>query len=195
MSREVIVVDVESTGLGSDADILEVAAVSLSTGVELSFVPCVSMETFAKADPKALEVNRYFERGVRSRMLDAEETGRGYHMLREWLEGNVLAGSNPAFDAELLSRASYAKTYSYASADDTVVYPPFGRPWHHRLLDLSAYAAGVLGIPVEELPGLHKVCELLGVVNEEAHSALGDARATAECFRILQALAKQNRAR
>ncbi|QGJ93793.1 DnaQ-like DNA polymerase III subunit [Mycobacterium phage Hannaconda] len=195
MSREIIVVDVESTGLGDGAAILEVAAVNLATGEEFSFAPYVMSDDLANADPKALQVNRYYERGVWARALDNERAALRYHELRQWLDGNVLAGSNPAFDARLLSRAQYITPSEYIPFGMKPIARSFGQPWHHRLLDLSAYAAGVLGIPFEELPGLHKVCELLGVVNEEAHSALGDARATAECFRILRVLAKQNRAR
>jgi DNA polymerase-3 subunit epsilon len=170
MARKIVVVDVESSSLKPDATILEVAAVELDSDQELRFVPFVPMSTIANADPDALRVNRYFERGVRAFMLeDVAATKNAYDWLKEMLDGNVLAGSNPTFDAGLLQRALGAT------------------PWNHRLLDLSAYAAGVLGLPLGELPGLAKVCELLGVENEDPHSALGDARATAECFRRLRA--------
>jgi len=36
-----------------------------------------------------------------------------------------------------------------------------------------------------ELEGLAHICDRLGVKNDEQHTALADARATAECFRIL----------
>ncbi|MBO0676859.1 3'-5' exonuclease [Mycolicibacterium sp. S2-37] len=168
MSRDIIVVDIETTGLHRAAVPLDVAAINLTTGAEFSFVPYVSREHLAEAEPTALKVNRYYERGVFERMLDPAASGSAYWTLKEWLKGNTLAGSNPTFDDARLPRWVAEER-------------------HHRLLDLSAYAAGVLGTPPNELEGLHTVCERLGVVNEDPHSALGDARATAECFRRLAA--------
>ncbi|MBB3752484.1 DNA polymerase-3 subunit epsilon [Mycolicibacterium sp. BK634] len=180
MSRQTIVVDVETTGLEDHHVILEVAAVNIDTGEEMCFVPYVPMEDFAKASPEALAVNRYFERGIRQYMADEEETRLGYYKLRTWLEGNTLAGSNPSFDAGKLAKVKYTDPNGFSFEDGRT----FGTPWHHRFRDLSAYAEGTLGL--DELPGLHKVCELLGVENTAEHSALGDARATVECFRLLK---------
>lgn len=177
MTRQVIVVDCESSGLKPDAAILEVAAVNIETGAELRFVPFVTPTQLSAAEPEALAVNRYYERRVFADVLDTAATKNAYQWLTEMLQDNVLAGSNPKFDANLLEKALGAS------------------PWHHRTPDLASYAAGVLGLPLEDLPGMAKVCELLGVVNEEPHSALGDARATAECFRKLRDFAEQNRAR
>lgn len=168
MTRQTVVVDIETSGLAANATILEVAAVNLDTGAELHFVPFTPMSVLAGAEPEALAINRYFERRLFSEQLDAEATKNAYQWLKEMLDGNVFAGSNPTFDAGHLAK------------------PLGATPWNHRMLDLSAYAAGVLGLSFE-LPGLNKVCELLGVVNEDPHSALGDARATAECFRKLRA--------
>lgn len=177
MTRQIIVCDVESTGLGPNVSILEVAAINLETEAELRFVPFTPMSALSSAEPEALAINRFFERRLFSEMMDAETTKNVYNWLKDMLDGNVLAGSNPKFDAGLLEKVLGAS------------------PWHHRTPDLATYAAGVLGLPLDDLPGMAKVCELLGVVNEEPHSALGDARATAECFRKLQVFAERNRAR
>ena len=176
MAREIVVVDCESTGLHDEAVIVELAAINLRTGEELLIVPEVSQEALGKAQPEAIRLNRYYERGL------FKETTPSFleYDLRDWLRGNTLAGSNPAFDANLLAHHDVSGVYGRAD--------PLGPVWHHRLLDLSAYAAGVLGLPPTELPGLHKVCELVGVENEGEHTALGDARATAECFRRLMAI-------
>ena len=61
--------------------------------------------------------------------------------------------------------------------------------WHHRLLDVEAYAAGALGLPGPV--GLRDTAALPGVkVDEEAlHTALGDAdlaRAVYEAARRLR---------
>ena len=131
-------------------------------------VPYVTQAQLTSAEPEALAINRYYERRVFSDMLEnAEANKNAFTWLANMLDGNVFAGANPAFDAPRIAKLIGVT------------------PYHHRLADVSAYAAGVLGIPPTELPGLNKVCELLGVVNDDPHSALGDARATAECFRRL----------
>lgn len=164
MPRQIVVVDIETTGLHANAKILEVAAVNVGTGEELYFAPHVDGDAFKWAEGRAMQINRYFERGVWDHVLTQDATHDRYIKLAEMLVDNTFAGSNPTFDSSRL---------------------PIGNGWHHRLLDLSAYAAGVLGLHPGELPGAHTVCELLGVENEEEHSALGDARAAAECFRRL----------
>jgi DNA polymerase-3 subunit epsilon len=166
VSRQLIIVDTETTGLQPNAAVLEVAAVNVVTGAELHFVPYITPETLHDADPKALQINRYYERGVFEQTFNQMDTNSAWFKLRRMLDGNTFGGSNPTFDANHVKLET-------------------GEVWHHRLADLSPYAAGVLGIPVTELPGLNVVCDALGVVNQEAHSALGDARATAECFRKL----------
>ncbi|MCG7607128.1 3'-5' exonuclease [Mycobacterium sp. CnD-18-1] len=172
MTRQLIILDVETTGLGPNAVPLEIAAVNVATMEEFRAVPHVTQPALAQAEPEALSINRYYERGVFKDALETVEANKNiYDWLKTMLSGNTLGGSNPTFDAQILSKG--------ITSDG-----PLGTPWHHRLWDISAYAAGVLGL--DELPGLAKVCELLGVENDEPHSALGDARATAECFRKLR---------
>lgn len=174
MSRDLIVVDVETTGLRHSAHkILEVAAINTTTDEVIAFCPRVEPLDLGMAEGGALQVNRYYERGAWKHMLTGEASGVQYAKLAEMLSGNTLAGCNPKFDAEFLTEAHHTLRES---------------PWHHRLADISAYAAGALGIPANELLGLADICERLGVDPGESHSALGDAKATAECFRKLQAL-------
>lgn len=164
--RDIIIVDIETTGLNPTDTILEVAAINLATGREFYLAPWLERGALGNASFKALQINRYFERGVWEEQRSATDTIRWYAELRAMLNENTFAGSNPTFDSAFLKR-------------------PVGEVWHHRLLDLSAYAAGVLGTPPNELQGLRDVCEALDVVNEDPHSAMGDVRATAECFRRL----------
>lgn len=170
--RQLVVVDLETTGLDTETcHILEIAAVNVTTGQEFYLAPFVPQSVFAEPESAmALSINRYFERRV---FEVADRTNRDAqtrtYELREMLRGNTFAGSNPTFDYTLLRR------------DYREIEP------HYRLADLAPFAAGVLGLPPTELPGLAKVCELLGVENDDPHSAMGDVRATAECFRVLMA--------
>lgn len=173
--RSLIVVDIETTGLFFTSKILAVAAVNVNTGEEMCFAPHVHRQDLADADPDALRINRYYERAVYREMLCPIDTGIKYMNLQSMLRGHTFGGSNPTFDAERISRVTWNVAESLKVGD----------VWHHRLADLAAYAAGALGLPPTELPGLATVCKLLNVDNESEHSALGDARATAECFKKL----------
>jgi DNA polymerase-3 subunit epsilon len=166
LKRQLVVVDLETTGLHSTAWPLEVAAINVDTGEELQFVPYVTDTALGNADRKALQINRYYERGVWEEMLDEDATKEKWDLLRKMLDGNTLGGSNPRFDAGIMSRF-------------------IGEPWHHRLADLSAYAAGRFGLNPNQLPGLADVCARLDITNHEEHSAYYDAIATAECFKAL----------
>ena len=170
--REIIVVDVETTGLEvSRHTTVEVAWWHLGTGQRGRFVPPHRVsEVLSNADVSALRVNRYIDRLADA---DQDHDGSGARELADALHCNTLAGSNPAFDARFLT----SMFFDYEDCELA------GLPtWHHRLLDLSAYAAGVLGLPPTELPGLSTVCELLEVTNAAPHTADGDVTATGNCF-------------
>lgn len=174
MTRQLIIVDLETTGLDSTTyKILEVAAINTATDEIIHFAPHIEALDLGMADPIALQVNRYYERGAWKNRLPANATGDQYFKLAEMLKGNTFGGCNPRFDADFLTQTSHHLN---------------PEPWHYRLADLSAYAAGALGIPADDLIGLSDICERLGVENDDPHSALGDARATAECFRKLSSL-------
>lgn len=175
-ARQLVVVDVETTSLDVEtAAVVEIAAINTATGEELHFVPWHTKGDINAADPEALEINGYHQRGLRQQMLDLGQTLEAVELLGEMLDGNTLGGANPRFDARVLEQL-LARCR---------VLPG----WHHRLADISAYTAGMLLLPPNELPGLAKCCDLLGVINEQEHSALADARATAACFEAAKAVA------
>lgn len=184
MSRQLIVVDCETTGLIPGTHLpLEVAAINVDTGEELHFVPKVPKGTFDNASDEALALNRYYERCLfKQRPALWGATDGDYCRLWEMLQGNTFAGSNPAFDAAMVT-AGFTAT---RGAVQQLYNRPFSRePWHHRLADLAAYAGPALLLAPNELVGLAQICERLGVRIDGEHTALGDARATAECFRKL----------
>lgn len=170
MIRHMIVVDVETNGLDfARHEAVEVAWWNLATDERGQFIPRHDVaKVLAAADVKALQVNRYIDR-IADQRTDRDHTP-AFDALLAVLRHHTLAGSNPAFDARMLM-----KLYIGRSS----LTPP---PWHHRLWDLSAYAAGVLGL--DELPGLARVCELLNIPAPD-HTAAGDVTATGRCFRAL----------
>ena len=176
--RIMIVVDIESTGLDPAIHVpIEIAAINTATGEELYIAPNVYPENWANADPAALAINRYFERRVFDHIGSTDAEHENAELLAQWLDGNTLAGSNPRFDLGMI-----AVWFTRFNLKPTA---------HHRLADLSAYAAGALSIPLTELPGLSEVCALLGVTPPiesgrlPDHTAMGDARATLDCFDAL----------
>ena len=58
-------------------------------------------------------------------------------------------------------------------------------PWHYRLLDVEAYAMGVLGW--DEMHGLATIAEALGV-DQPDHTAATDVRVLRDCFYRLRDL-------
>lgn len=181
--REMWVVDVETTGLITAVHVpVEVAAVNVRTGEVIEFVPFLRDKDLARAERPALAINRYFERRVWDRELSCTATVDAYRDLFGVLSGQVLGGANPRFDAAMLVRgyAIAAKTVDRARkwTDES---------WHHRLEDVQSYAAAVMRLPLGDVPSLARVCEFVDVENPLEHSALADARATAECFRRLYA--------
>lgn len=120
--------DVESTGLDPFFhDPWEVAVVLRVDGRDTEHVFRIEPDlTNAEAD--ALRINRYHERtGAPDWVWDDRETAA--RQLHQLLDGAVLIGSNPAFDAEMLTNllGRYFAT---------------PRPWHYRTVDIATLAAG-----------------------------------------------------
>lgn len=171
--RQLIVVDVETTGLIPGIHVpLEVAAINVNSGDVIHFAPYLDPADLAKADPDALRVSRYFERGVYQHALTWDASFQQYCRLWDMLRGNTFAGANPRFDVGMLLSLPTAEQLG-------------GEVWHYRLPDVSSYVGGALGIDPAELDGLAGCCDRLGVINDCEHSALGDAKAAAECFQTI----------
>lgn len=166
--RRIVVVDTETSGLRDFDVAVEIAWWDLATDDRGLFVPAHDVQWVLKhGHPDALAINGYRERLMDAEQDDGTELDRLHHVLR----GQVLAGSNPMFDAAHL----------HANFFVNGMHP---RPWHHRLLDLSAYATGVLGLSPAELPGAATVAYLLGVPVGD-HTAESDVRSTGLAFKAL----------
>lgn len=133
------------------------------------------------ADPKALEINRYFER-TSAPGWEWDDRRTAASRLYALLNGAVIVGSNPAFDAEMLVHL-FGRYY----ADP--------RPWHYRTVDVATLAAGykhgqvatvrqiggrsmendAVDVPYSSY-GLSKWVGVEPPAADVAHTALGDAR-------------------
>lgn len=166
--RRLVCVDTETTGLREQDIPIEVAWHDMGTGEHGCFIPRHDVDKVrANAHPDALALNGYEERIAGAVQDDGTELRRLHLALR----GQVLAGSNVRFDAAKLAR----------------LFERWGmapEPWTHRLGELAPYAAGVLGLPLGDLPGLAACCELLGVEPGD-HTAEADVAATVRCFEAL----------
>jgi DNA polymerase-3 subunit epsilon len=160
-----VFLDVETTGRDPDRhEVWEIAYAIDDGPIRSAIVP----HTFTNPDPKALAMNGYLDRA-----LDAKPDRAFEDLLRARLDGATIVGANPAFDAAFLrARWGYA-------------------PWHHRLWDVEAYAAGVLVL--DKVPGLATIAMMLDGLGREIpepdHSAAGDVATLRACFRALQDLA------
>lgn len=164
-----VVCDVETSGL-RDLDIpVEVAWWDLTTDQRGVIVTEHNTAwVLEHGHPDALEIN-----GYRRRLAAAEQSPPTE--LHRVLRGQCLAGANVRFDAAHLSKLFVA----------TGMHPT---PFHHRLLDVEAYAAGVLGLDPGELPGLAQLCALFDTPPPD-HTAQADVTATGLVFRSLFAKA------
>jgi len=173
MSHRLIVCDVETTGLIQGVHVaLEIAALDTATGEEMYIAPRVDPYAWQRADPVAMSINRYFERRVYEHIVPMSDEANLAHRLGEMLAGNTLGGSNPRFDLEMVR--------AFLDRHEVETEP------HHRLADLSAYAAGVLDLDPTELPGLAEVCRRVGLATAPDHTAMQDARVTWRCFKALR---------
>jgi DNA polymerase III epsilon subunit-like protein len=122
-------VDTETTGLDPfQHDAWEIAVILRKPGEADQEAVFYLEPDLTHADPKALEINRYHER---VKMEDwswgkPQDVARDLYRL---LDGAVLVGSNPAFDADMISNI-FTRYYWHP------------KPWHYRTVDIATLAAG-----------------------------------------------------
>lgn len=124
--------------------------------------------TLEFADQQALSIGGYFDR-YKSPL---EDSGWAARRLLRRLRGVTLVGSNPAFDAAMLTRF-------------------IGAPvWHHRMIDVSNVAMVVFNTdrPLG-LADCAAACRAHGHdIPEPDHTAEGDVRTTRAVYEALRAI-------
>lgn len=162
---QIVYLDTETTGLSVyDNDVWEVAWAIGDGPIKSGTL----RHEVVNADPKALELNHYFERVSTLPPVEDEE-------LWAVLKGNVICGMNPSFDARFLSYYFLKRGFTLTD------------PWHYRLLDIEAYAMGALGYSIPQ--SFRTIAAKLGergyTISEPDHTAGGDVKATREVHKAL----------
>lgn len=170
--------DTETTGLDlNQHEVWEIGYAFDDEPVHSAVVP----HTLANADPEALTVNGYVERGGEAgRRLTTVPEFEEELLARLFEERPTIVGANPEFDKYRLARRW------------GIVRP---EPWHYRSIDLESYAMPFLdlGLPA----GLFTIAERLrdyeAMIPEPDHTAAGDVLSLRACFRTLQRLYEDQR--
>lgn len=157
-------IDTETTGL--DPRIHQPYEVSWWLEHEAAPRTIVLAHSLDLADGAALKIGRYFERDMHP-FPDPNRDAAAF-LARE-LRGVTLVGSNPSFDAAMLTRVV-----------GTAV-------WHHRMIDVANMAMVVFN--AARPPGLAQITETLRndgyEIPEPDHTAEGDVRTTRAVYKAL----------
>ncbi len=159
-----VILDLETTGLSVSADdIIQIGAVRALNGV---IVPGEEISTFVNPGrpipPASTRVHRITDDHVR----DAPVVSVAMQSLCQFAHDAVLVAHNAPFDIGLLKR--------HSQGTDAV--------WDHPVLDTVLLSAVAFGTTEEH--SLDSLCDRLSIeiAPEERHTAIGDARATAEAL-------------
>ena len=163
IALDAVVMDTETTGLDArKARIIQIGAVKVVQGriaEDASFDRLINPQEPIPKSTTAVH-------GITDDMVSAAPPFALHAAdMESFFNGALLIGHTISYDIDMLKR-------EYALA---------GRSWPRwRTLDVRMLAR--LAAPSLADHGLDRLCEWLGIENRKRHSALGDARATAEVF-------------
>lgn len=178
LGKTLAFIDIETTGMNVNThEILEIGCVLVKqneTGdyevkeeIELKVQP----QRIEDADPTALRVNGYDP----AQWMFAHTLEQAMQMLADKTENAVMVAHNVGFDYSFI-----AKAFADTGIENKMFYA--------NLDTISIAVAKLANNPSVTRYTLRALCEYFGIVNERAHTALADARATFEMFKKLMAL-------
>lgn len=167
-------IDIEATGIDiRKHEIVEIGAVITTPDLEVieEFDIKIKPERLEDADPVSLKISHYNEKEWEEAMTLTE----AMQVFTEKVKDTIMVGHNVAFDSGLLENA-----FSKTGILNTMHY--------HKLDTVSLAWAKLHREPDLEHFSLRELCLRFGIVNEKAHTALSDARATFELYKKLMSL-------
>lgn len=176
--RRLVFVDVETTGLDDTRhEIIEIACLVVNPQtleVEKEYETKIQPEHIERADSYALELNQYSPEAWQ----EAKSLKKVLEEVNRLAPGGMFAGFNVSFDRGFIDEGSREKGI------------PLNFDYHWLDVMSIAYKELFFDERLKRL-GLHHVCQALGVPHEQAHTAMGDARATLEVYRHLRQESKR----
>lgn len=163
-----VYIDVETTGVEDQDQIIEFAAVE-----EDGSVTKFRVKPTVPVHPAALKVNGYTEEGWADAISQEEAAQR----IAETVKRKVVVAHNLEFDRRMINHL--LKKYNK---------PRIGS---HGICTLQLALALLADEPGHESVSLVAVCYTLGIPYQQAHTAEGDAKLVREVFRSLSGLRKQ----
>ncbi len=180
--------ELEGAGVGPDTSLDDAEFVALdveTTGNAPFLVLEIGAERFRLSGSLAL-----FDT-----LVDCRAPINSYARKRHQIYREMLAGAPGFTDARRaflgFARGAALVEHSHDAFDTFLIGRGLKQPLEHPVLDTSALARLVLGLPTGQTPGLAAVVAALGVDASPAHAALSDAQATAAVFRELVRRARE----
>lgn len=167
-------IDIETTGLNIlKHEIIEIGCVLTTPQLEVieEFELKIKAEHIEDADQTALKVNHYDPKN----WISALSLKDAIEILATKVKNCIMVGQNVAFDSGFLEYA-FLKT----KISNTMHY--------HKLDTISIAWAKLFKNPNIEHFSLREMCLFFDIKNENAHTALSDARATFELYKKLMSL-------
>lgn len=167
-------IDIEATGINVlKHEIIEIGCVATSPALEVieEFELKIKPENIKDADPTSLKISHYNEED----WVSAYTLAEGMKIFREKVKDCVMIGQNVAFDSGFLEHA-----FAKVGLENTMHY--------HKLDTISIAWAKLHKDPSLERFSLRELCLRFGIKNENAHTALSDARATYLLYKKLMEL-------
>ncbi len=167
-------IDIETTGLDLQKhEIVEIGCIITTPNFDIieEFSLKIKPEHIETADSVSLKISHYDEKLWGS----AETLGKAMKIFSKKVEGCIMVGHNVAFDSGFLEYA-FSKTGT------------INEMHYHKFDTISIAWAKLHREPDLEHFSLRELCQRFGIKNEDAHTGLGDARATYLLYKKLMEL-------